>query len=112
MFGEIEDDRQRLFVGDLIGEVDRGALKIGGNSALADALGDRGAAGFRFAGGVIKIKSRAGGIGESDFDVRILRLERNPDAGQRAASADGADETIDSAFGLVPDFTAGRLDMA
>ena len=41
MLGQVEDDRQRLFVGDLIGEIDRRALEIGGDAALADALGDR-----------------------------------------------------------------------
>ena len=42
---EVEDDRQRLLVGDLVGDVDRRAFEIGGDAALADALGDRGARG-------------------------------------------------------------------
>ena len=40
---QIEDDRQRLLVGNLIGGVDRRVFEILGDAALADALGDRGA---------------------------------------------------------------------
>ena len=43
MLQKIEDDGQHLFVGDLIGIVDRRAFQIGGDAALADAFGDRGA---------------------------------------------------------------------
>ena len=38
---QIEDDRQRFLVRDLEGHVDRRALEVRGDAALADALGDR-----------------------------------------------------------------------
>ena len=47
---QVEDDRQRLLVGDLVGVVDRRAFEIGGDAALADAFGDRGAFGLQLAG--------------------------------------------------------------
>ena len=40
---QIEDDRQRLLVGDLVGEIDWRAFQIGGDPALANAFGDGGA---------------------------------------------------------------------
>ena len=45
MLQQIEDDRQRFFVGNLIGIVDGRALQIGGDAALSDAFGDGGALG-------------------------------------------------------------------
>ena len=43
----------------------------------------------------------------------LLRdFERHGDAGERAAGADRADEAVDLAVGLLPDFRPGRLDMA
>ena len=44
---QIEDDRHGLLVGNLKGDVDRHAFEIGGDAALADAFGDRGAFGLR-----------------------------------------------------------------
>ena len=43
MLQQIEDDGQGFLVGNLIGVVDRRAFQIGGDAALADAFGDRGA---------------------------------------------------------------------
>ena len=42
----------------------------------------------------------------------VARLQRHGDAGERAAGADGADEAVDLAVGLPPDFRPGRLDVA
>ena len=41
VFEQVEDDRHRFFVGDLIGDIDRGTFQILGDAALADAFGDR-----------------------------------------------------------------------
>src|SRR5690606_15267909 len=38
---KVEDDGQRLAVGDLEGDVDRSAFQIAGDAALADPFGDR-----------------------------------------------------------------------
>ena len=53
---EVEDDRQRLLVGDLVGDVDRDAFEVGGDAALADALGDRGALGLELARRVLAVE--------------------------------------------------------
>ena len=68
--GQIEQDRQGLLVGDLIGDINGRIDQIGGDAALADALGDRRARGFQLAGGIIGIKRRAHRIGQRDFDRR------------------------------------------
>ena len=41
LFQQLENQRQRLLVGNRIGIVDRRAFEIGGDAALSDALGDR-----------------------------------------------------------------------
>ena len=106
---QVEDDRQRLVVRDLEGAVDRRAFEIGGDAALADAFGDRGAFGLELAGRVVGVERRAHRIGERDLDVGVALLERHADAGERAAGADRADEAVDLAVGLPPDLRAGRL---
>ncbi len=47
--GEIEQDRQGFLVGDLIGDINGRINQIGGNAALANALGDRRSRGFQLA---------------------------------------------------------------
>ena len=46
---QVEDDRQRFLVGDLVGDVGRETFEIGGDAALADAFGDRAAFGLELA---------------------------------------------------------------
>ena len=104
MFQQIEDDGQGFLVGNLIGVVDRRAFEIGGDAALADAFGDRGALRFQFAGLDPGIDRGAQRIGGGDADLRIALLERDGDAGQRAAGADRAGEAVDLAVRLLPDF--------
>jgi hypothetical protein len=41
MFEQVEDERDRFFIADLVGVVDGNAFEIGGDAALSDTLGDR-----------------------------------------------------------------------
>ena len=69
--GEVEDDRQRLLVRDLVGEVDRRAFEIGGDPALArcpSVIDEPDALRARL--GVIGIERGAHRVGERDFDRR------------------------------------------
>ena len=50
-------------------------------------------------------------IGQPNFDVRVARPQRFGNAGQRAARTNGADETVNAAIGLLPDFGARGLRM-
>ena len=109
---QIEDDRQRLGVGDLVGLVDHRTFEIGGDAALADAFGDRASFRLELAVLVVIVERRAHRIGEADGDVLVLRLQPHGDAGERAAGADGADEAVDLALRVVPDLGRRRLDMA
>ena len=111
MFEQVEDVGQGLAVGDLVGAVDLEPLEIGGDAALADPLGDRVARALELAIGVIFEQRRTLGIGETDLNVGVFRAQRGGDAGERAARADGGDETIDLATGLFPDFGASGVDM-
>ena len=74
---QVEDDRHRFLVGNLIGDVDRRAFEIFGDAALADAFGDRGAFGFQRAGRVIAVERGAHRIGERDAHRLVARLERD-----------------------------------
>ena len=109
---EVEDDRHRLVVGNLIGEVDRRAFQVGGDPALPDSLGDRGAGHLEFAGRVVGIERRARRIGERDLDVRVALLERHADAGERSPGADRAHEPMQLAAEVVENLRPGRLVMA
>ena len=103
LLDQVEDDRQRLLVGDLPGEVGREAFEIGGDAALPDAFGDRAAFGLEHAVGVEAVERRAQRIGERDLHVRVLRLAAPiADAGQRAAGADRRDEAVDLAVRSAP----------
>ena len=112
VFEQIEDDRHRLVVRNLVGGIDRRAFEIFGDAALADALGDRGAFRLQRAGRVVAVERGAHRIGERDAHGVAERFERDGDAGERAAGADGADKAVDLAVGLPPDFRSGRLDVA
>ena len=68
---QVEDDRQRLLVGDLIGEVDRRVFEILGDAALADAFGDRAAFGLELAVLVVMVERGAHRIGQRDLDVLV-----------------------------------------
>ena len=94
---EIEHDRQRLLVGDLVGEIDGRAFQVGGDPALANSLGDRGARALQFAGRVEGIERSAQRIGERDLDARVALLQRHADARERSAGADRADEAVERA---------------
>ena len=61
---------------------------------------------------VIVIKAGAVGIGKADFDSRVLFLEETANAGNRASRTNGADEAINAAIRLLPDFRAGAAVMA
>src|SRR6056297_4356573 len=64
MLEKVEDDRQRLGIGDRVGEIRGEALQIGGDPALPDALGDRAALRLRLTGAVDRGDGRAFGVGE------------------------------------------------
>ena len=61
--------------------------------------------------GVVVVDRRAARVGERDHDVRVALLERDADAGERAAGADRGDEAVDLAVGLAPDLGPGALDV-
>jgi hypothetical protein len=67
-----EDDLQRLVVVNPIGEIGREAFQIGGDAALADPLGDRGAFRLELAGRVEGIERGAHRIGDADLDVGLV----------------------------------------
>src|SRR6218665_1957006 len=106
MLEQVEHIGQGFAVGDLVGVIDGEILEVGGDAALADALGDRVAGGFELSGLEILVERGALGVGEADLDIGVLRLERDGNAAQRAAGADRADEAVDLAAGLFPDFGA------
>src|SRR3546814_9159971 len=70
----------------------RRTLEVGGDPALADALGDRAALGLQLAMRIVMVEGGAHRVGEADPDLRVAALEVHADARQRAAGADRADE--------------------
>ena len=107
MLEQVEHDRQRFLVGDLVGVVDRRALEVGGDAALADALGDRASpptSARRSCSSCRAPRPSDRRARSATFGLRSLSAMR--DAGQRAAGADGADEAVDLAVGLLPDLRA------
>src|SRR5262249_751610 len=108
---QVEHDRHRLFIGDLIRRVDRQAFEILRDAALADAFGDGAALRLQAAMRVIVISRRPCGIGETDANFRIALAQIHRRSRERAARADGADEAVDLAVGLTPDLRARRLVM-
>src|SRR3546814_13046205 len=92
--------------------IDDEAFEIPGDTPLADAFGYRAAFRFELAMLVIVVQCGPHRIGEADRHVPLLFLQIHRDAGERAARADGADEAIDRAIGLLPDPGAGRTVMA
>ncbi len=104
LLDQIVEHRQPILVLDAVGFIDDDAFEIGGDAALADAFGDRGPFGFQFAVLVPIVERRAARIGDADDDVLVARLQRHRHAAQRAAGTDRADEAIDLAIGVAPDF--------
>src|SRR5690606_22448416 len=51
------------------------------------------------------------GVGEADADVGLAGAQALGDAREGATRADGADEAVDAAAGLFPDFRRRGLDM-
>jgi len=78
---------------------------------VADAFGDRVAFGFPLVVRIPVVDARSHAVGQIDLDLGVALLERDPDAGERAAGADRAGKAIDLAVGLLPYFGAGRLVM-
>ena len=108
LLDEVEEDRQRLGVGDLVGVVDGDALEVACDAALADALRDRGALGLELTVLEVVVHRRAHRVGDGDHDLATLLFERGAHSGERAAGADRADERVDVAVGLAPDLRPGR----
>src|SRR5690606_1246473 len=72
LLNEIEDDRQRLLIRDLVGEIGRETVEIGGDTPLPYAFGDRSALGIELAGRIIAVKCGAQRIGQRDPDVTTV----------------------------------------
>jgi hypothetical protein len=66
---------------------------------------------LELAGRVVGIEVGSLRVGEADLDAGIALLESDRDTAERAARADGADEAVDLAAGLFPDFGAGAVDV-
>ena len=109
---QIVDHRHGFLVRNQEGVVDLGGLDDGRDAAEPDAFGDR-AARRRLGLAVLEqfVHRRAMRIGAGDHDVLVLLLQIAAGAGERAAGADRADEAVDLAAGLLPDFRAGRFVM-
>ena len=75
---KVEDDRHRLVVRDLVGAVDRRAFEVGGDPALADALGDRGALGLQLAGRVVGDRAPRPSDRRARSDVGLRSLSAMP----------------------------------
>src|SRR3546814_653567 len=78
---------------------------------LADPFGDARSLGLQFAALVIIIESGAVGVGQRDGDARILRLQPEPGARDRAAGARSAGEAVDATLHLGPDFFGRAMHM-
>ena len=92
--------------------IDHDAFEIGGDAALADALGDRVALGFQLAGGVVadrapRLPDRRGRSGYRG----CAAFSAMRHAGQRAAGADRADEAVDLAARSAPRFPGPVLSI-
>src|SRR3546814_17969707 len=79
---------------------------------LADPFGDARSLGLQFAALVIIIESGAVGVGQRDGDARILRLQPEPGARDRAAGARSAGEAVDATLHLGPDFFGREIGSA
>ncbi len=100
---QVEDDRDRFLVGNQICLVDLDVLDQVGHASKPDALGD--GAAFRHLGLSAREQIVHGGalrIGDADDDVRLALAQIGRCAGDGAAGADGADETVHLAVGLLP----------
>src|SRR4051812_6971635 len=91
--------------------VDLETIEVGGDAALADTFGDRAALRLELAGGVVAEQGRARRVGEADGDAGLAFTQSGGNPGERATGADGANETVDLAAGLLPDFRAGGFEM-
>src|SRR5579885_3546084 len=105
----LEDQRQRLLVGNEIGPVNLETLDDRRDAAEADAFGNRAALACLGLAGLEQIIHRgAARIGAADDDVLLLVAQIAGDAGKRATGANRADEAVDLAAGLLPDLRPGR----
>ena len=103
---QIEDDRQRLGVGDIVGHVDRQPFEIGGDPALPDAFRNRRAFRFQRAMGVVVVERGPVRVRQPDPHARVARPQALGDPGERAARPDCADEAVHPPAGLRPDLVA------
>src|SRR5712691_1444648 len=112
VFQKVEDHRYRFFVWDDVRFIDLDVLDHGRDAAEADAFGDGIALrNLRLAMGEEIVHGRAFRVGAADQNVLVFLAQKSGDARERAAGADRANEGIDLAFGLLPDFRAGRKIM-
>src|SRR5262245_38666720 len=108
---EVENDRQRLGILDLVGLVDLGGFEILSDAALADPFGDGAAFGLQLAVLVVTVERGAHRVGKPDHDAGVVRLEPHRHAGKSAAGADGADEAVDFAVKVAPDLLGRGFDV-
>src|SRR5205814_7066551 len=109
VFEQIEQDRHGFLVADQIRLLDLDVFDDRGDAAKPDAFGDRTAfARLRLAVGEQIVHRGAARVGAADHDVLLHLAQERGNAGKRAAGADRADEAVDLAVGLLPDFRAGR----
>src|SRR6185312_5637046 len=107
MLEQFVDHRNGFLVLDQISLVDFHILDDRSYAAEPDAFGDRAARRrFYFAVLVQIVHGGATGIGDADHDVFLLLAQECAGAGKRAAGAHRADEPVDLAERLFPDFRA------
>jgi hypothetical protein len=103
------DERQRGIVVHREGKIHRGALQVAGHEAHTHALGDGFAVRGEFALREIAVESGTVRIRDADLHGGIAFAQCRRHARERAAGSHGADEGIDLALGLRPDFCAGGV---
>ncbi len=109
MCHQIEQNGQEFSIFDAIGEVRGEAFEVAGYAGHADALGDRAALAGHLTLGEPVEQRGARRVGQGDLHRRVAFAQEGADASQSAAAADGADEGIDLAEGLFPDFGGGAF---
>ena len=109
MLQQVKHHRQRLGVGDVIGEIRRKPFKVLGDAHLTDAFGNRSALHRQLTRGVIVVQAPH----RQDRPARFSRpwVAAPYRACQRPTRPNRTHKAIDFAISLFPNFRACGLDM-
>ena len=109
IFQQVVDHGQCVIVVDAAGIIQFQALEVARYEGYPDALGDGFPLGLQAGSLEMTVQGRPHGIGQAYFYRRVLFPQGLGHAGQGAAGAHRADEAVDLAAGLLPDFPAGGV---